>query len=203
MAWRVSGQFIETCSCNMFCPCWFLNPEVMVMDQGWCDSTLAFRIRDGNSDGLALGGLDVVIGIDFPGPTLFDGGGTARVYLPESANAPQRTFLESLFQGKSGGPWAQLAPLVATWLPTQAATIQVNDGGDVISVAIAGVGQLESRRLRDGEGMGFELRGGGFVHGMGMESVDLANSATRWSDSGLPRTFETKSGARGNFTWSG
>jgi hypothetical protein len=26
MVWQLSGQLIETCSCNMFCPCWFLAP---------------------------------------------------------------------------------------------------------------------------------------------------------------------------------
>ena len=23
MAWNLKGQMIESCSCNMFCPCWF------------------------------------------------------------------------------------------------------------------------------------------------------------------------------------
>ena len=50
MAWRLTGQLIETCSCNMFCPCWFTVQDLMIMDQGWCASAIAFRTREGNSD---------------------------------------------------------------------------------------------------------------------------------------------------------
>jgi hypothetical protein len=38
MAWNLTAEFIETCSCNMLCPCWYGVRELMVMDQGWCDS---------------------------------------------------------------------------------------------------------------------------------------------------------------------
>ena len=46
------------------------------------------------------------------------------------------------------------------------------------------------------------MRGGGFVTGLGMQEVDLAPSGSRWTDPDL-RQFETKSGARGEFTWNG
>ena len=32
MAWHMSGQLIESCSYNMFCPCWFTVQELMIMD---------------------------------------------------------------------------------------------------------------------------------------------------------------------------
>jgi hypothetical protein len=34
MAWKLSGELIETCSCNMLCPCWFGQADLMLMDQG-------------------------------------------------------------------------------------------------------------------------------------------------------------------------
>src|SRR5688500_16732788 len=100
MAWQLRGQLIETCSCNMFCPCWFLDTDVMVMDQGWCASALAFRVANGNSDGVDCGNLDVVLGVDFPGPTLFDGGATARLYIDQRASADQQRELQAIFQGQ-------------------------------------------------------------------------------------------------------
>ncbi|MGH2561685.1 MAG: DUF1326 domain-containing protein [Thermomicrobiales bacterium] len=201
MAWRMTGQLIETCSCNMFCPCWFLVQELMVMDQGWCASALAFRVREGSSDGADLGGRTVVLALDWPGPTLFDGNGTARLYVDEGASAEQRRELEAILSGQKGGPMGALAPLITTWLPAQSATIDVADEGDAISVAVGDTGRVESRRLVDGEGHGFTMRGGGFITALGMEKVDLAPSASRWTDPDL-RQFETKSGARGDFTWS-
>jgi hypothetical protein len=201
MAWRLTGQLIESCSCNMFCPCWFAVQDLMIMDKGWCASALAFRTRDGSSDGVALGGRTVVLALDFPGPTLFDGNGTARLYIDEKASADQRRELEAICSGQKGGPMAAIAPLVAKWLPARSAKIDVADEGETISVTVADAGRLESRRLLDAQGQGFTLRGGGFLSALGMEQVDLAPSRSRWTDGEL-RQFDTKSGARGQFAWS-
>ena len=35
MAWNLRAQVIESCSCNMLCPCWFGVTDLMVMDRGW------------------------------------------------------------------------------------------------------------------------------------------------------------------------
>jgi hypothetical protein len=86
-------------------------------------------------------------------------------------------------------------------LPARSAKIDVADEADTIRVTVADAGQVESRRLRDPQGQGFTLRGGGFVTGLGMEEVALAPSGSRWTDPDL-RRFETKSGARGDFKWS-
>ena len=61
MAWRLNGQLVETCSCNVMCPCWFGIKDLQIMDQGWCDSALLFRIGEGDSDGVDLGGRMVVM----------------------------------------------------------------------------------------------------------------------------------------------
>ena len=201
MAWQMSGQLIETCSCNMFCPCWFTVQELMIMDQGWCASAIAFRTRDGSSDGVPLGGRTIVFAVDFPGPTLFDGNATARLYIDESATADQRRELEAICSGRKGGPMATVASLVSKWLPARSAKIDVADSGDTIVLSVGDAGRLESRRLRDPQGQGFTLRGGGFVSGLGMQEVDLASTGSRWTDPDL-RRFETKSGARGEFSWS-
>jgi hypothetical protein len=201
MAWRVTGQLIETCSCNMFCPCWFLVQELMIMDQGWCASAIAFRVQEGNSDGADLAGRTVVFAVDFPGPTLFDGNATPRLYIDEGADDDQRRELEAICSGQKGGPMAALAPLISTWLPARSAKIDVSDEGDAISVTVGDTGSVESRILKDGEGQGFTMRGGGFISALGIEEVALAPSASRWTDPDL-RQFETKSGARGDFVWS-
>lgn len=201
MAWRLTGQLIETCSCNMFCPCWFTVQELMIMDQGWCASAFAFRIREGTSDGVNLGGRTAIFAVDFPGPTLFDGNATARLYIDAEASPEQRRELEAILSGQKGGPMAALAPLISTWLPARTAQIDVASEGDAITVTVDDTGRVQSRLVRDAQGQGFTLRGGGFVTALGMEEVELAPSASRWTDPDL-RQFETKSGARGNFTWN-
>ncbi|MGH2950457.1 MAG: DUF1326 domain-containing protein [Solirubrobacterales bacterium] len=203
MAWQLSGQMIESCSCNMFCPCWFGVQELMIMDQGWCASVLAFKIEEGSADGVDLGGRTVVFTPHFPGPTLFDGNGTARLYVDEGASDEQRREVEAIFQGRKGGPMEPLGPLFTTWLPTQSAAIGVREDGEAITVSVGGAGEMRSQLLRDPEGQAFTLRGGGFVAGFGLEQAELAPTSSQWSDSDLPEQFETKSGARGSFAWSG
>ncbi len=201
MAWRLTGQMIESCSCNMFCPCWFTVQELMIMDKGWCATAIVLRTRDGNSDGVDLGGRTVVLAADFPGPTLFDGNATARLYFDSAASPDQRRELEAIMTGQKGGPFAALAPLMSRWLPARSAGISVTDGGDLISIAVDGAGRFDSRRMRDGQGLDFTLRGGGFVAALGMQEVALAPTAGSWTDEGL-REFEVKSGARGDFVWN-
>jgi hypothetical protein len=63
---------------------------------------------------------------------------------------------------------------------------------------VGSVGQVSSKALRDDQGNGFTISGGGFVGAFGMEKAELAPSAgTRWSDPDMPREFETKIGRAG------
>ena len=204
MAWQLRGHVTENCSCNMFCPCWFAVQEYMVMDQGWCAGSLVFEIESGNSDGVDLGGRTVVLLADWPGPTLFDGNGTARVFIDDGASEDQTRELTAIIQGQKGGSLEMLGGLISTWLPAEKTSISVSRDGDVISATVGSVGQVTSTALRDDQGNGFTLQGGGFVGAFGMEKAELAPSkGTRWSDPEMPREFESKSGARGAVSMAG
>ena len=93
MTWNIRGQVVETCSCNMLCPCWYGVKELMVMDRGWCNTTQWYAIESGQSADVELAGRTVVLTMDFPGPTLFDGNGTGRLYIDDGASAEQRREL--------------------------------------------------------------------------------------------------------------
>jgi hypothetical protein len=127
MAWSLTGELVETCSCNMLCPCWYGVKELMIMDQGWCATPWLIRIRDGNSDGVDLSGLTLALAGFFPGPTLFDGNGTARIYIDEGASDDQRRELEAIMQGKRGGPMEIVGGLISTYLATRVVKIDVQE----------------------------------------------------------------------------
>ena len=84
MGWNLSGELIETCSCDPHCPCWFGVQELMKMDQGWCDNALLFRVEGGESNGIDLAGRTVVVGADFPGPVPRQ----HRLPLPQGGHLP-------------------------------------------------------------------------------------------------------------------
>jgi hypothetical protein len=177
MAWTLKGHMTENCSCNMFCPCWFAVQEYMIMDQGWCASSLTFQIEEGQSDGVDLSGRIVTLLADWPGPTLFDGNGTARVYIDDGANDEQTRELGAIFQGQKGGIMEMVGGLISNWLPVTKTSIRVSKDGDVITANVGSVGQVSSKALRDDQGNGFTMRGGGFVSAFGMEEAELAPSA--------------------------
>jgi hypothetical protein len=58
MAWNMTADFIETCSCNMLCPCWYGVRELMVMDQGWCASVWLLRVQHGNAEADSYSGTE-------------------------------------------------------------------------------------------------------------------------------------------------
>jgi hypothetical protein len=203
MSWNLKAQLIETCSCTMLCPCWFGVQELMVMDQGWCDNVLVFRTLEGRSEGVTLAMRTVVMAADFPGPTLFDGQGTARLYIDDGATPEQKRELEAIFQGQKGGPMEIFAGLIAKWLPTQSEKIDIQEEGDSLTATVGTVGQAQSRTLKDEAGRAMTMQNVGFASVLQFENLtaQLAPSNSQWRDPDLPRPFETKSGARGLCVW--
>ena len=64
MAWNLSGRYVETCSCELMCPC------NLTLDHGatydYCRVTLCFDIERGEIDGTDVGGLKFVAIADSP-----------------------------------------------------------------------------------------------------------------------------------------
>jgi hypothetical protein len=201
MAWRITGQLVETCSCNMLCPCYFGVPELAIPDQGWCAMAFLFRIREGQSDGVDLDGLDAVVVLDFPGNPYL-GGGTARLYLDGRGSAAQQSELEAFLTGERGGPWGVVCSLLTSWLPTRTGQIVVDEQGDVLVGTVGEVGQLRSTLMRAPDGRATTLQAFGFGCAIEIDAVELAPSGSRWQDPEV-RRFETRSGSRSTFDWHG
>jgi len=199
MPWSLTGRMVESCTCNLMCPCW-LPLDKVTMDRGWCDSAFLFRIARGSSDGVDISGQTVAVAMDFPGPTLGDGAGTARVYVDEGASAVQKRELEAIFQGKRGGGMRGLGSLVRRWLPTRSTAISIRETRDDLTAAVGGFGTIHSRRLKNAAGRAVRLQN---VTLLGATPIDLAPSGSEWHDPDLPRSFRTESGGQGRISWKG
>nr|WP_321254710.1 DUF1326 domain-containing protein [uncultured Ruegeria sp.] len=206
MAWNVSGELVETCSCNMLCPCWFGQADLMLMDQGYCATSLLVRIREGSHEGVDLSGQNAIVSFHFPGPTLFDANGTGRVYIDENASDAQVAALETILQGASGGGMEVPASLLSTWLPTKRAGISVTEAEGELTASVAGVGEMKSRRLVNDLGNKMKLQNAAFslVFGHEGHEGDLAPSdGTTWNDADMPATWTGRSGVVGQVAWAG
>jgi hypothetical protein len=190
----------------MLCPCWYGVKELMVLDHGFCAGTWLIRVQQGSVDGVNLDGQTFALAVDFPGPTLLDGNGTARLYMDDGASAEQRQGLEAVFQGKKGGPMAILAEFVSTWLPTLSTSIAIQEQNGALAATVGEFGQVQSQRLTNDAGQPMIMQNTGFTTALQFDNqaAQMApSSGTTWSDPEMPRPVETNSGVVATFTWTG
>ena len=133
MAWKIRGSYVETCSCELMCPC------NMSLDHGatydYCRVTLVFNVKEGEIEGTDVGGLKVVAIADTP-KVMTEGNWKLGVFVDENASDEQMDKLVKVFGGQLGGPMAGLTPLVGEMLGVERAKIEVVDDGTRHSVKV-------------------------------------------------------------------
>jgi len=112
-AWQIKGEYMETCNCEMLCPCITSNLAARPTE-GDCQAAVAMHIEEGAKDGVALGGLSFVVMLHSPGP-MGDGNITVGLIIDEQATQAQVDAITAIATGASGGPMAALGPLVGTF----------------------------------------------------------------------------------------
>jgi hypothetical protein len=58
--WKVFGDFLDVCNCNIPCPCTFAQAPTY----GECEGVMAYHIKKGYYGNTSLDGLNVV-GVDY------------------------------------------------------------------------------------------------------------------------------------------
>jgi hypothetical protein len=140
MAWKIRGTYVETCSCEFFCPCNFNLANGADYDR--CRATLVFNITDGEIEGTDVSGLVVVVIADTP-KVMTDGNWRLGTVIDSRADDEQAEKLRGVFSGELGGPMAALGPLVAENLGVQRAPIDVREEGLLHAVRIGDTTSLE------------------------------------------------------------
>ena len=131
-AWKVSGQYYETCSCDFVCPC--LSGQMAVRPtQGWCTFAMAFKIERGNFGAVALDDLGFIVLGRTP-DEMIKGNWTVGVVADERATAEQRDAITAIASGQAGGPMAALGGLVGAFAGVESAPIRFDSDGAKWSV---------------------------------------------------------------------
>jgi hypothetical protein len=133
MAWRLKGSYVETCSCDLICPCNATFDHGATYD--YCRVTLVFNIREGDVEGVDIDGLKVAAIADTP-KVMTDGNWRLGVFIDENASEEQADKLVKVFTGQIGGPMAALGPLVGEMLGVERAAITGEDDGVRHSVRV-------------------------------------------------------------------
>jgi hypothetical protein len=140
MAWSVKGTYIETCSCDLFCPCNVSLAHGATYD--YCRVTLVFNITEGEVEGTDVSGLKVAAIAESP-KVMTDGNWRLGVFIDDTASDEQAEKLVGVFTGQLGGPMEALAPLIGENLGVERAPIEIQEDGLRHSVKIGDVIDFE------------------------------------------------------------
>lgn len=199
MSWNLSGRYIETCSCDLMCPCNLSFDHGATYD--YCRATLCFDIERGEIEGTDVGGLKFVAIIDSP-KVMTEGNWKLGAFVDENASEEQMDKLVKVFTGQLGGPMEALAPLVGEVLGVERARIDIDHDGLTHSVRVGdaidfAVKDIVPFGVEDGHTVKFS---GGFHPA----ASDLTMAeATRSSISAFGIEYEGKTGvSHASFAWA-
>src|SRR5258705_577762 len=83
MSWNLKGSYVETCSCELMCPCNLSLDHGATYD--FCRVTLVFNIREGDVEGTDIAGCKVAIIADTP-KVMTEGNWRVGVFVGEEAS---------------------------------------------------------------------------------------------------------------------
>jgi len=126
MSWNLTGSYVETCSCELMCPCNLSLDHGATYD--FCRVTLVFDIREGEIEGTDIGGRKVAAIADTP-KVMTEGNWRLGVFIDDQATDEQFGKLVQVFGGQLGGPMAALGPLIGEMLGVERAAIEISHDG--------------------------------------------------------------------------
>ena len=199
MSWTMKGSYVETCSCDLICPCNASFDHGATYD--YCRVTLVFAIREGEIDGTEVGGLNVAAIADTP-KVMTDGNWRLGLFVDERASDEQMEKLVGVFSGQLGGPMEGLVPLIGEMLGVERAPIEVVDEGLRHAVRVGDVIDFEIQDIvpfgiENGQPVRFE----GMFHPAG-SNLTIAE-ATRSRINAFGIEYEGKTGlSTSEFSWA-
>src|SRR5512135_1072165 len=136
--WSLTGTYLETCNCEVGCPCVFLSPPTT----GDCTVLVGWHIDKGSHGNVALDGLNVALAVNSPGH-MATTKWKAALYFDDKASEAQKNALMQIFTGQAGGHPAVLVSFVGEVLGAKSVGIDYHANGKRRSLKIADVVEAE------------------------------------------------------------
>src|SRR5215469_6795646 len=135
-AWKMKADYVEACSCHLFCPCYF-NKHA---EHPHCEFNMAVKVREGHSGDVNLAGAKYWLTGD-----LGDEWGTNKkgawviVTFDPSTTKAQREALAPIILKTYGLEWPELK--------VQEAPIEISENGDIAEARL-GDGTMAHMKLK-------------------------------------------------------
>src|SRR5258708_3966805 len=127
MAWRLDGNYFESCSCDAVCPCtWSAFTAKATLDR--CRALLAYHVDSGEINGVDVSDLTFALFLDTP-PVMIEGNWRVGVYLDDTASDSQAEQLGAVLSGQLGGPPGQPGALFGATVGVGKTPVHFSWGG--------------------------------------------------------------------------
>jgi hypothetical protein len=199
LSWSLKGKYVETCSCDLICPCNASFALGAVYD--YCRVVLAFDITEGVIEGTDVAGLKVAAIAETP-KVMTEGNWKMGVFIDANASEEQADKLVAVFSGQKGGPLAGLVPLIGEMLGVEKAPIEIEHDGLRHSVRIGDAVDFEIEDIVPfGIETGEPVRLTGMFHPVG-STFNIAE-AKRSKINGFGIQYEGRTGlSSAAFAWA-
>lgn len=147
MAFKVEGDYFESCNCDVSCNCVFQG----LATQDHCDVAIGWHVTKGRHNDTDLAGLNAVMVVR-TGKNMLEGGWKVALYIDERSSDAQFTALASVFSGQAGGHLAALGPLVGSVEGVTKAAITFQNDGKKRRLKIPGVLEGDIEEMTGGDG---------------------------------------------------
>ncbi|HXH97828.1 MAG TPA: DUF1326 domain-containing protein [Gaiellaceae bacterium] len=199
MSWSLKGSYVETCSCDLICPCNASFDHGATYD--FCRVVLAFNIREGEIEGTDIAGCKVAAIADTP-KVMTDGNWRIGVFVDDQATEEQADKLVKVFSGQLGGPMGALGPLVGEFAGVERAPIEFHDDGVRHSVRVGDVIDFEIEDIVPfGKENGEPVRFNGMFHPVASDLTIAEATRSRINAFGIEYTGRTGL-STSEFSWA-
>jgi hypothetical protein len=194
----LEGTVLEACSCAVVCPCWVGDDP----DGGTCDAVFAYHVDRGSVRHADVSGLSYVQVVQIRGNVQTPASWRRVTFVDERATPEQQQALLDAWQGRLGGPLADLNALVAEDLGVYPAAIHHSLSRARGTLAIAGRLRATVAPIRSPHGIPTTLHDTLFAAPRTAAYVGRApEHVVSIPEHGMSWTFEDRNAIQGEFRY--
>ena len=198
--WKVKGELILNCSCDVFCPC-VVSLGAHPPTEGHCHAWMGIIIDEGHYEGESLSNLNVGLLVDIPG-RMGEGNWKVAAYIDEKANEKAYNGLLSIFSGGAGGTTGLFTALVSEIIGAEKISVEILREGKsrILSIGRKIQGHIE---MIDGDNRDNPVKITNTTYWMGPEVIVAKGKRSRVRDYGRVWDFDNKSAEICPIDWHG
>lgn len=143
MAWQIRAKYYEACNCELGCPCNMSG----FPSHGKCEGSVAFRVVEGDRDGVDLTGAKVAAAVKWPG-AIHEGNGSMALFV--DCSEVQRDALLGILTAQDPGlPWEVLTATISDVHGPFFETVEIEDNGTDSRVRVGDKFHVQLQSFKD------------------------------------------------------